>query len=242
MPKKFLKGLARRLGYDVRHIERSRPHGPWGVDLALDVERLHEKPIDTVFDVGAHAGETATDLHHRFPAATIHSFEPVQATYERLQTATRDLPRVKTHRLALSSESGEREIRIFSGTTNASLSDVEFPGGEIARETIHTQTLDAFCAEQGIKRINLLKIDTEGFDIDVLIGAKDMLAAGNIDMVYSEFFCVDPSEPQDGTALLDLHEMLFPHGFQLVAIYIDRMKREGDFFALRNALFYRWVH
>lgn len=47
-------------------------------------------------------------------------------------------------------------------------------------------TLDYYCESQEIARINLLKIDVEGAEINVLRGAMNLLKAQNIDMIIFE--------------------------------------------------------
>jgi hypothetical protein len=53
-------------------------------------------------------------------------------------------------------------------------------------ETIRIDTLDQYCSKHNIKKIDLLKIDTEGFEINVLKGAEEMLQGGHISFVYCE--------------------------------------------------------
>ena len=51
---------------------------------------------------------------------------------------------------------------------------------------VKTQTLDSFCKEKNITKIEILKIDVEGSELDVLIGSKKMLKKINI--IYIEIF------------------------------------------------------
>jgi FkbM family methyltransferase len=52
---------------------------------------------------------------------------------------------------------------------------------------VSVRTIDDFCAEQAIAEIDLLKIDTEGYDLQVLEGARSLLTRGRVRFVYSEF-------------------------------------------------------
>ena len=61
----------------------------------------------------------------------------------------------------------------------------EAGGVEPVRIEARVTTIAAFCAEQDIQRIGLLKIDVEGFEAEVLRGAQDVLP--NIDAVQFEF-------------------------------------------------------
>jgi hypothetical protein len=56
--------------------------------------------------------------------------------------------------------------------------------GEV--ESIPATTIDAFCAEHRIERIDYLKIDTEGHDLEVLKGSHEMLSSDRISIVEVE--------------------------------------------------------
>lgn len=59
--------------------------------------------------------------------------------------------------------------------------------GHARSEAVQLTTVDQVCAEDGIEQIDLLKIDTEGHEIEVLLGASSMLQAGRIASVQFEF-------------------------------------------------------
>lgn len=52
--------------------------------------------------------------------------------------------------------------------------------------TAQTQTLDNFCALNNIPKIDLLKLDTDGTEFEVLLGAKNLLSKGKIGLIYTE--------------------------------------------------------
>lgn len=66
------------------------------------------------------------------------------------------------------------------------------------RAKVRLDTVDAFCAEQGIEHIDLLKTDTEGYETSVLRGANSMFEQGRIDFDLAE--CDFPS-PTPGTCM-----------------------------------------
>nr|WP_272877315.1 FkbM family methyltransferase [Neoroseomonas eburnea] len=127
-----------------------------------------------IFDVGANKGQSCTAYAGMFPAATIHAFEPVPQSFESLRIAAGQYPNIAVHQLALSSAPGIVKMtaagastmnRIVSGDTAESPDGIEVravPGHIVA-------------AELGISRISFLKIDTEGHDLDVLLGFSPLL-------------------------------------------------------------------
>ncbi len=158
----------------------------------------HKGEMDLcVFDIGANIGEWSQTLMQQAPTSepsiTVHAFEPCAGTQ---QTLRDNLKRwelqewVKPHAMALSSESGQREF--FSLGDNLGINSFHpLDSAEVRAnmevEEVKAQTLDEFCQERDIPRIHFIKIDTEGHDLEVLLGAKEMLASGAIDMVQFEY-------------------------------------------------------
>lgn len=167
------------------HVMRTPPTG---FALAQDIARFTpDLKVETVFDVGGNIGQSVEGFAEVFPAAAIHSFEPGDGIYDKLVANTRHLPRVRCHKLALGAAESEQtfvvrpEREVFSHLAK----EGEDLTGRVTH-TVHVSTLDGFCAREGIARINLLKIDTEGHDFDVLRGAEGMVRAGAIDFIKVE--------------------------------------------------------
>ena len=93
--------------------------------------------------------------------------------------------------MALGKEAGE--ITLFSnsaGSGLASLTKRRLDHINIAfdrSEKVRVTTVDRYCAERNIARINLLKLDVEGHELDVLTGATELFRKNAIDMVTFEF-------------------------------------------------------
>jgi FkbM family methyltransferase len=135
-----------------------------------------------MFDVGANKGQTVEEMRAMFPAAHVHTFEPVASTFEMLQQAVEGDPSVTAHQLAFGRVSG-----VVSMTANAGATSNKIVAAGTARsEDVRIARGDEFCIEQGISHIDLLKIDTEGFDLDVLSGFTGMLRDHAIRMVQVE--------------------------------------------------------
>lgn len=54
-------------------------------------------------------------------------------------------------------------------------------------KSVQTTTLDEYCSMREVPKIDMLKIDCEGSDLDVLIGAKSMLSSGSINLIQIEY-------------------------------------------------------
>ena len=54
-------------------------------------------------------------------------------------------------------------------------------------ETIELQTVDDYCSKRDVIKINYLKLDVEGHELEVLKGAKDALRGGRIEIIQFEY-------------------------------------------------------
>jgi FkbM family methyltransferase len=239
LAKRRLRATLNELGLDVRKIS-SRPFGedPW-----LDVDRLAAAwttPIATIFDVGANVGETSLALHKRFPNARVLAFEPHPATYERLRGNVEGEGIVPVN-LALGSRSRSAELFVYRfSTLNSLIVDAPYPVrfGEAATAVpVTVSTLDEFCSDSEITAVDLLKIDTEGTDLDVLRGGERLLRDRRIRFVVTEFNDLKERQGARGGALVPIADFLYPFGFRLIASYTEQVFPEGDLFVVSNALF-----
>ncbi len=215
--KKMLKtSLERSLG--VR-ISRSVP---MGVDSFHSILGLRDwGSTDVIFDVGANDGRSARKLRSRFPGCRIHSFEPVAATYAKLVDATRGFPEVKTYPFALGSEPGEKEIFTHEKAVfNSFSADWRSPNGS---EVVKISTLDEVMAGQGVDFIHFLKVDTEGYEMEVLKGAERALRESRISIIQLEAGFNELVSPH--TPLCDLQRYLAERKYYLYGIFDQHVRR-----------------
>lgn len=148
-----------------------------------------------LLDVGANHGSYARFLHRLRPDLQVLAFEPHPTSYALLRHNA-SLPNVELLNLALSDAPGSVRLYDFAshdGSTQASLSRdaVALFEGDTVEYEVECVTLDGFAAERGIDRIAFLKIDTEGFDINVLRGARRLLAERRIGAIQFEFIAAN---------------------------------------------------
>jgi FkbM family methyltransferase len=235
----FKRGLRSAFGYKMRNFEpKSFGGDPFNdvMTLAIDMDRT----VDCIFDVGAHVGATSTEMLAFFGAAKVHAFEPHEASYDRLATLSSS-PRFSAHRLALSDAAGSQVFYEYGveSTVNSLVPNSQYAqtnGATATQTVVEASTVDLFCAEQGVDRISLLKIDTEGNDLKVLQGAQGMLARGAVDFVYFEFNDFGERPGAQGGSLCDIGSFLAAHNFHFVATYTDYIVTKRGYFAVANAL------
>lgn len=215
-----LKNSVKRLiaagGYEIY----KRPYLPKGTD-AFESLRAHwpQWRPRVIFDVGANEGQSIDRLLPLFPTATIYSFEPVPATFEKLQSRMCSNANVRCHALALTDHVGEAWIQPHACSDHNSLvpelnGDTRFAYPKVRLEL---DTAADFCSRHGIAHIDLLKIDVEGFELAVLQGAAPLLEAAKIDYIMVEAGLMPGNKRF--TPLPDLIDRLRPCGFWLIGVY-----------------------
>lgn len=162
--------------------------------LAQKLEELRTpgKPL-CVLDVGANKGQFATLLLAGLTGPVcIHCFEPARRTFELLSERFQTDPRFVLNNFALGSRSGTTSLHYDepgSGLASVYRRRLDHqPGIRFTHsEEVAVRTVDEYCAERGIGRIELLKIDAEGHELEVLNGAERSLVQRKIKMVSFEF-------------------------------------------------------
>ena len=162
-----------------------------GVEVFDDFRyALPNQCFSIIFDIGANIGQSTASYLSEFPNARIWSFEPSKELHSILTSKFSSDPRVTCERLALGSAN---EDVILNQTSNLTMFHLSDPTREMpdqvtltGTESVHVVTTDAYCKRNQVDCIDFLKIDTEGHDLEVLQGARDMLAAGRIGCVQCE--------------------------------------------------------
>jgi FkbM family methyltransferase len=165
----------------------------------------------TVLDVGAHTGSYASLIKTLASHATVYAFEPHPHTFEQLQrvAATHGFQAVPA---GCGAEVGQQQLydynAVGTGSTHASLYR-EVIESNYHREAhayeVQVLTVDSFAASHDLARVHLLKIDTEGNEMQVLHGCRQMLQQHRIDVIQFEF---GPMNVVSRVFLRDFHAVL----------------------------------
>ena len=137
--------------------------------------RLHHP--GTILDVGAHDGLLTIPLA-RLPGARVIAFEPLPAAHARLTAACAGLPNVTLRREALGAVPGTLtlSVPVLDGQPAEQWASLAKDYGSFAsvgteRHAVSVITLDSL----GLDDVTHLKVDAEGFEQEVLDGARDTL-------------------------------------------------------------------
>ena len=167
------------------------------------------RPGSVIFDVGSNFGYYALMLAAGLrQECEVHAFEPTDATFDRLSQhiALNGMDCVHAHRLALSDAPGTASMHGRNGNSGAAFVELG-DGGRVG-----VTTLDAFVAERGIRRLDFMKIDVEGFEERVLRGGERVLRELRPTILLE----VQPVTLQRaGSSVQRLADLLGSHGYVL---------------------------
>ena len=107
----------------------------------------------------------------------------------------------------------------------------------INRIGIQCTTLNRLCSDMSIDSLDVLKIDTEGFELEVLRGGSTTPQRRAIEFVFVEFNYLQPQNYRSGGALLPIDSLLHSYGFRFITSYSDLIVTEGEIFSVSNAVF-----
>jgi FkbM family methyltransferase len=133
-----------------------------------------------VVDAGAHIGAFTILAARRVgPKGRVLSFEPSPRTYELLvrNVGLNALPQVQVQPLALAEKEGEAPFFFADSAAVNPVTDTLGEGRGRPSVLVRLRRLDDVLAEEGVDRVDHLKIDVEGAEMRVLDGAPKTLAA-----------------------------------------------------------------
>lgn len=190
--------------FDTRNDGAGRAYILPDLEYGLTVlMRTWLKKGSIFIDGGANVG-TVT-LYAAAQGASVHSFEPTPDTWRMLAANTylNGLEEwVFPNKLAISSSHHYLPFFVaideYSCINSFKLSPIT--QGKQKKIVVECVTLDSYCKEHKIDKIDILKLDIEGYELDALRGAKKLLESGKVDIIYWESSDVATKEVRKKTA------------------------------------------
>lgn len=138
----------------------------------------------TIFDVGANIGEL-TLLFSRLvqESGVVHSFEASQSNFHSLfkLCSIVDKKHIIINHCAVSNINGSLKLNIYdqahaawNSLADRNLQQYGIDVKTIGQEDVKSLTLDAYCKDKNVNSIDLLKIDVEGAEYQVMLGAREL--------------------------------------------------------------------
>lgn len=226
--KNFIKKVLQNFGYDLVRL-------PYPGSLGRHLQEiLRSSDINLICDVGARYGEYSGELRDVGYQGWIASFEPVSENFSMITENRRGDNRWKGFNMALGSESAKLEINVTAGSAMSSFHKPnEYAKREFTEDSVITRTeevavrtLDSMLPE--LKKLVpdpriYLKLDTQGFDLEVLKGAESVLP--HVHALQSEVSIKPIYENMPPYA--EAIAVYQGHGFELAGLYPVHADKRG---------------
>jgi FkbM family methyltransferase len=187
------------------HIKRALAWAGWslnrvppGIVVGLDLGRelrlvVGGRSGPVCIDAGAHDGHFVDFLREHLRQPVIHAFEPAPEPFARLKARHGSTPGVVLVNAGLGGEPGKIEFNIYDNQTLNSFLPM-LPSGTdtlgspklVKTLSVPVHSLDTYADTAGLTGIDLLKIDTQGYELQILRGASRLLAGGRVESVLVE--------------------------------------------------------
>lgn len=178
--------------------------------------------IDLLFDVGANAGQYGEMSRMLGYQGKIVSFEPVTDAYQRLERAAAKDSKWTIHKYALGDVAGKTTINVSGNSFSSSILEMEDAHVEGAPESkyIGTEEIEIRTLNEVFQSFHqkgnkvMLKIDTQGYEKNVLIGSEEVLE--QITLIQLEMSLVQLY--QDEALYREIIDYLDEKGFTLISL------------------------
>ena len=187
-----------------------------------------------IFDVGAHNGESITKFSSRIKNCVFHCFEPSKKNYSVLEENFKKKENITLNNVGIGSCIQERIFHEYGKTDNSSYLKLNLHNTRVKAKMRSFQnsidryskshissviTLDSYCEARKIKGIDILKIDTQGFDSEVLTGAEKLITEENIGLIIVEIIISDQYEKS--ASFKQIEDQLFNGGYKLIGLELQ---------------------
>ena len=245
MLKRIIKKIFSITGYKIIKNVNS-----YSFDMIYKKE-IKQTPI--IFDVGANRGQSIERFRKIFPECIIHSFEPLEKEFKILEEKYSTDKKIYLNNFALGENEDSKIFYITAKSENSSFNKVNLNTEwlKIRSKEYNTQQdkfilnkknlkiikLDDYCTKYNVQSIDILKIDTSGFEHKVLIGAKNMIKKNKIHSIETEFMFDDVYEIK--TSFYEFEKEIVNDNFRIYAIeHIKGFKSIYDYMFGVYALYF----
>lgn len=179
-----------------------------------------------ICDVGANVGQAYQIYRHLFPGARIFCFEPFPESCTTLRRLVEADRLCSVHQLALSCHSGLADFNVNSNSQTNSLlptapSSSRFWGEGLLETSdviqVEKTTLDTFIESSVENHVSILKLDVQGGEYDVLLGASHLFGNHAVDIVYLEII-ISPTYVKQHL-LHDYFKFFYDRGYVFIDFY-----------------------
>jgi len=194
----------------------------WAMDAEITAaKKTIKNSSPVIFDIGAYIGEWSFLMHRAFPQAQIFMFEPQPNCKPEIMA--KNIPNATLIPCAVSSAKGPAKLHTCDHAAYiASLHprlDSYFKKNQFIDIEVNTVTIDDMVKEHALERIDFLKMDIEGHELEALKGAAKSLEHGVILALSFEF---GSGNINSRTYFRDFFELLNSYNYAIYRILPSR--------------------
>tara|TARA_B110000971_G_C20040176_1_gene517746 strand:- start:24942 stop:25682 length:741 start_codon:yes stop_codon:yes gene_type:complete len=198
--KKLIKKIVNYLGYDI--IKKGKTVS---FDDIIKINTTKNNP--TIIDVGANEGQSIIRFRKKFPNSIIHSFEPNLDAFKILKKNFENDSKIIINNKAVGDINEKKTFYETKKTTHSSFYKINnksewikirskehnttISGYTKKEREVEVITLDKYCNENNIDKVDLLKIDTQGYEEEVVKGCKFLIKENKINLIETEIMLDD---------------------------------------------------
>jgi FkbM family methyltransferase len=200
--KKIIKNFFDKFGYEIKKLNKNK----------LNFDDIYQKFFRgdlTIFDVGANKGQSIERFKKIFPNATIHAFEPIEKEFSFLKKTYEDKKDIIINNMALGEKTYEKKLNLSKRTGVSSFNNFNLDHKWIkvrskqyntnvegfleGDQLVNVVTLDEYCLSHNINKIDILKVDTQGYEDQVLAGSvqtikNDIIKAIELEIIFDDTY------------------------------------------------------
>ncbi len=238
--KKFIKQTINKLGFDLIKINKKPEFKRVNFDDLLK-EKISNNP--TIFDIGGNKGQSIEKYLKIFDKPIIHSFEPIKSEFDHMFSKFKNNKNVFLNNCALGDKTEEKELNITVKSGNSSFNKIN-PGTDWLKlrsnqhntseknyvtsvQKVNIIKLDDYCEDNNISSIDLVKIDTQGYEDKVLEGSLNSIKQNKIKAIVTEIMFDNVYEKY--LSFSDIEKFIIPNNFRMVGI--DLMNNNNSLFS-----------
>ncbi len=206
--------------------------------------------------MGANNGQSIDRFLKLYKNSKIHSFEPLTDEFQKLKKNFGKRKNIFLNNYALGEKKTTKRINISAKTENSSFNNfnlktkwikkrseqygVKEKKYIIARQKVNLGTLDDYCYKNKINHIDILKIDTQGYEDKVLMGCKKLIQQNKISIIITEIMFDNVYEKY--FSFSDIEKFLINKNFRMVGINLINNNLFSGLLFMADVMYFNQKH
>ena len=247
--KKLIKNIFDKAGFEIRRKPNEKEIKYLTFDEIYQKIIKNDKPI--IFDIGANTGQSMDRFLKIYANSLIHSFEPQPKEFNYCKKKYKNFDNIRINNLAIGEKKTKKNLNIAGHSGNSSFFEMKKDSNwlkirseqlgidkenyKTSKIEVNLDTVDSYCDENSINKINIMKIDTQLYEQQVLKGSENMIKNQKIDAIEIEI--VFSSVYEKYVNFSDIEKYLLPHNYRFSGIELHNNSLFGGAIFFADLLF-----